>query len=160
MEFNYGAEKKKFEDAWKQLAITYAEAGMSPEAIQEMYEYDWDRFKAARVEALHTQELTLPPEMDDGTYPAESPLMDKFLPRLSNEYDTFGSHSRYWWLDELENPCLAVGVPALTTEEKELLTLVIIDRCSTREIARRMQLPQRTAARKLARVFSRFRQEP
>ena len=160
MEFNYGAEKKKFDAAWDKLAVTYSEAGMSPEAIQAMYEYDWDQFKAARVEALHTQEFTLPTEMEDGSYSPESPLMGEFLPQLSNAYDTFGSHSRYWWLEELENPCLTMGVPSLTSEEKELLTLVIIERCTTREIARRLRLSQRTAARKLDRVFSRFRQEP
>ena len=57
MTFNYTAEKKKFDKAWEKLAVTYAEAGMSPEAIQEMHDYDWNRFKAARVEALHTQEV-------------------------------------------------------------------------------------------------------
>ena len=40
MQFNYGYEKKKFDAAWKQLAKTYEEAGMSAEAIQAMYEYD------------------------------------------------------------------------------------------------------------------------
>lgn len=157
MEFNYGAEKKKFEDAWKQLAITYAEAGMSPEAIQEMYEYDWDRFKAARVEALHTQELPLPPEMDDGTYPAESPLMDKFLPRLSNEYDTLGCHSRYWWLEELTTPCLTVGVPLLSAEDKELLTLYVVDELTTREIAAMKKTNHTNIQRRLRKLFSLFR---
>ena len=157
MEFNYGAEKKKFEDTWKQLAISYAEAGMSPEALQEMYEYDWDRFKAARVEALHTQELTLPPEMDDGTYPAESPLMDKFLPRFSNEYDTLGCHSRYWWLEELTTPCLTIGVPLLSDEDKELLTLYVVDELTTREIAALMKTNHMNVQRRLRKLFSLFR---
>ena len=157
MEFNYGVEKKKFEDAWKQLAITYAEAGMSPEAIQEMYEYDWDQFKAARTEALHTQELTLPPETDDGTYPAESPLMDKFLPRLSNEYDTLGCHSRYWWLEELTTPCLTVGVPLLSDEDKELLTLYVVNELTTREIAVLKNTNHMNVQRRLRKLFSLFR---
>lgn len=160
MKFNYGAEKKKFDTAWAELAITYAEAGMSKEAIQEMYNYDWNRFRAARVEALHTQEFTPPCEMEDGSFAPESPLMDKFLPQLSCEYDTYGSHSRYWWLEELETPCLAIGVPALSAEDKELLTLVVIERCSTRDIAKRLRLSQRTVARKLAHVFLKFSQDP
>lgn len=160
MEFNYGTEKKKFDTAWAKLAITYVEAGMSPEAIQEMYDYDWNRFKAARIEALHTQEMTLPVEMEDESESPESPLAEHFPDQLCCAYDTFGSHSRYWWLDELENPCLAIGVPALTKAEKELLTLVIIEQCSTRDIARRLRLPQRTVAGKLARIFSHFSKEP
>lgn len=78
MEFNYGTEKKKFDTAWAKLAITYVEAGMSPEAIQEMYDYDWNRFKAARIEALHTQEMTLPVEMEDESESPESPLAEHF----------------------------------------------------------------------------------
>ena len=160
MTFNYTAEKKKFDKAWEKLAVTYAEAGMSPEAIQEMHDYDWNRFKEARVEALHTQEVPQPLEMYDGTFVAESPLMEKYLRNFSSDYDTYGSHSRYWWLEELENPCLTIGIPFLAPEEKELLTLVIVEQCTTREVARRLNLSQRAAARKLSRLFSRFRQDP
>lgn len=160
MKFNYGAEKKKFDAAWAKLAITYAEAGMSSEAIQEMHDYDWDRFKAARIEALHTQETTLPLDMEDESESPETPLMEHFSDQLCCEYDTFGSHSRYWWMEELENPCLVIGTSSLSAEEKELLTLVIIEQCNTRDIAGRLQLPQRTVAGKLARIFSRFSQEP
>ena len=52
MTFNYGAEKRKFEKVWAKLAKTYAEAGMEPEAIKAMYEFDWKIFKSERNEAL------------------------------------------------------------------------------------------------------------
>ena len=60
MTFNYGAEKRKFEKVWAKLAKTYAEAGMEPEAIKAMYEFDWKIFKSERNEALHTQEFAIP----------------------------------------------------------------------------------------------------
>lgn len=51
---------------------------MSPEAIQEMYDYDWNRFKAARIEALHMQEMTLPMDMEDKSESPETPPMERF----------------------------------------------------------------------------------
>ena len=92
MQFNYGYEKKKFDAAWKQLAKTYEEAGMSAEAIQAMYEYDWDAFKAARVEALHTQELDMEEHEDEDW---ESPLFKNYRDVISCEYDTFGSWPKF-----------------------------------------------------------------
>lgn len=159
MTFNYGTEKRKFEKVWAKLAKTYAEAGMEPEAIKAMYEFDWEIFKSERVEALHTQEFAIPESSDEEMDDCESPLYDKFLEQLSSEYDTYGSHSRYWWLDELSTPCLTIGVPALTVEDKELLTLYIVDGLTIREIARYLNLQKSTISERLQRIFSLFPSE-
>lgn len=159
MTFNYGAEKRKFEKAWSKLAKSYAEAGMESEAIKAMYEFDWEIFKIERNEALHTQEFAIPESSDEETGDCESPLYDKFLEQLSSEYDTYGSHSRYWWLDELTTPCLTIGVPALTVEDKELLTLYIVDGLTIREIARYLNLQKSTISERLQRIFSLFPSE-
>ena len=159
MTFNYAVEKRKFEKVWAKLAKTYAEAGMEPEAIKAMREFDWEIFKSERNEALHTQEFAIPESTDVEMDDCESPLYEKFLEQLSSEYDTYGSHSRYWWLDELTAPCLTIGVPALTLEDKELLTLYIVDRLTIREIARYLNLQKSTISEKLQRVFSLFPSE-
>lgn len=159
MTFNYGAEKRKFEKVWAKLAKTYAEAGMEPEAIKAMYEFDWEIFKSERNEALHTQEFAIPESANEEMDDCESPLYEKFLEQLSSEYDTFGSHSRYWWLEELTTPCLTIGVPALTLEDKELLTLYIVDGLTIREIARYLNLQKSTISERLQRIFSLFPSE-
>lgn len=159
MTFNYAVEKRKFEKVWEKLAKSYAEAGMEPEAIKAMREFDWEIFKSERNEALHTQEFAIPESTDEDTWDCESPLYDKFLEQLSSEYDTYGSHSRYWWLEELTTPCLTIGVPALTLEDKELLTLYIVDGLTIREIARYLNLQKSTISEKLQRVFSLFPSE-
>ena len=156
MTFNYGAEKRKFEKVWAKLAKTYAEAGMEPEAIKAMYEFDWEIFKSERNEALHTQEFAIPESSDEETDDCESPLYDKFMEQLSSEYDTYGSHSRYWWLDELTTPCLTIGIPALTMEDKELLTLYIMDELTVREIAEIQEKTKSSVERHLQRVFALF----
>ena len=159
MTFNYGAEKRKFEKVWAKLAKTYAEAGMEPEAIKAMYEFDWKIFKSERNEALHTQEFAIPESANEEMDDCESPLYEKFLEQLSSEYDTFGSHSRYWWLEELTTPCLTIGVPALTVEDKELLTLYIVDGLTIREIARYLNLQKSTISERLLRIFTLFPSE-
>ena len=159
MTFNYAVEKRKFEKVWAKLAKTYAEAGMEPEAIKAMYEFDWEIFKSERNEALHTQEFAIPESTNEEMDDCESPLYDKFLEQLSSEYDTYGSHSRYWWLEELTTPCLTIGVPALTLEDKELLTLYIVDGLTIREIARYLNLQKSTISERLQRIFSLFSSE-
>ena len=159
MTFNYAVEKRKFEKVWAKLAKTYAEAGMEPEAIKAMYEFDWEIFKSERIEALHTQEFAIPESTDEEMDDCESPLYEKFLEQLSSEYDTFGSHSRYWWLEELTTPCLTIGVPALTVEDKELLTLYIVDGLTIREIARYLNLQKSTISERLQRIFTLFPSE-
>ena len=156
MTFNYGAEKRKFEKAWSKLAKSYAEAGMESEAIKAMYEFDWEIFKSERIEALHTQEFAIPESSDEEMGDCESPLYEKYLEQLSSEYDTYGSHSRYWWFEELTTPCLTIGVPALTLEDKELLTLYIVDGLTIREIARYLNLQKSTISERLQRIFSLF----
>lgn len=158
MTFNYAVEKRKFEKVWEKLAKSYAEAGMEPEAIKAMYEFDWEIFKSERNEALHTQEFAMPESSDEEMDDCESPLYDKFLEQLSSEYDTYGSHSRYWWLEELTTSCLTIGVPALTVEDKELLTLYIVDGLTIREIARCLNLQKSTISERLQHIFTLFRQ--
>ena len=156
MTFNYAVEKRRFEKVWAKLEKTYAEAGMEPEAIKAMREFDWEIFKSERNEALHTQEFAIPESTDGDTGDCESPLYEKFLEQLSSEYDTYGSHSRYWWLEELTTPCLTIGVPALTMEDKELLTLYIVDELTVREIAEIQEKTKSSVERHLQRVFALF----
>ena len=56
MGFNYGFEKKNFDSQWAVIRKQYEDAGMSSEAIQAMYDYDWSVFNATRAYQNHTQE--------------------------------------------------------------------------------------------------------
>lgn len=153
MTFIYAREKKKFDAAWEQLAKTYAEAGMTPEAIQEIYEFDWNAFKAARIEARHSQEMDAE---DHEAEDWESPLFKNHQDAITCEYDTYGSHSRYWWLEEIENPCVVVGLPLLTDEDKEILTLFFVERCTETEIAHRFGTYPMKICRRLQKILNYF----
>ena len=58
--------------------------------IQEMHEYDWDLFKAARIEAMHTQDMGFHPEDDDDESMMDSPLLKKFFEQFTTQYDIGG----------------------------------------------------------------------
>ena len=76
MGFNYGLEKKNFDSQWAVTRKQYEDAGMSREAIQAMYDYDWSVFNANRSYQNHTQEIAAPSfEQSEESY---SPLMDKY----------------------------------------------------------------------------------
>ena len=119
-----------------------------------MYEYDWDVFKANRIEALHSQGITIP-DVDYEEY--EYPLVERLWDNFVNPYDTLGGHSRYWWLEELENPCLVIGVPLLSEEDKEILTLYLVEGYTEAEIAKRMDTYQVKISRRLQKIFSYFK---
>ena len=136
MEFNYTTERRrKFERNWAKTEALYRKHSMSEAAIQKMREYDWDLFKAARIEAMHTQEMGFYSDDDDDKSMMDSPLLKKFFEQFTTQYDTYGTHSRYWWLEELGDVRLVAVVPQLTTDDKELLTLYFVEQYTTREIA-------------------------
>ena len=81
MGFNYGLEKKNFDSQWAMTRKQYEDAGMSNEAIQAMYDYDWSVFNANRSYQNHTQEMAAPSfEQSEESY---SPLMNKYQEAVS-----------------------------------------------------------------------------
>ena len=89
----------------------------------------------------------------------ESPLFKSFRETSSCEYDVFGSHSRYWWLEEISNPSLTIGLGALTEDDKELLTLYIVEQKTECEIAKVIGVHHTTVSRRLQKIFSRFKRD-
>lgn len=57
MSFNYGREKRKFDQEWERLQAEYEAAGMDEASIQEMKLYDWKWFCSQRVYNDRTRPL-------------------------------------------------------------------------------------------------------
>lgn len=152
MGFNYGLEKKKFEAMWQKLEIIYAEAKFSPEGIAEMREYDWERFKERR--RYQTREQQLPGEgigdEDDGR---TSSLIKKFS-SLSYQFDETDFEDRFDWIQTIENPILARKLVTLTDDDKELLTLIVIDNLTHSEISARHGCTRQAISKRISRVKS------
>ena len=154
MTFIYSVERGLFEKNWAKTEALYREQGMSEEAIQAMREYDWDLFKAARINAMHTQDMGFQPDEDDESM--ESPLLGKFFDQLTNQYDTVGSHDRYWWLEELKDQRLVKGLAKLTDEDKELLTLIFAEGFTQRECAVKLHITQAAISYKIKDILGKF----
>ena len=45
MGFNYAKERRKFEAEWRKLRREYGQAGMAPDAIDALYDFDFDGFR-------------------------------------------------------------------------------------------------------------------
>ena len=111
MDFNYGLEKKNFDSQWAVTRKQYEDAGMSREAIQAMYDYDWSVFNANRSYQNHTQEMAAPSfEQSEESY---SPLMDKYQKAISVTDHYCETKSCITWIGEIENERLLAALENL-----------------------------------------------
>ena len=136
MKFNYGLEKKHFEENWTKLRKEYREAGMDEESIQAMYEYDWEDFKRERTWCRHNIYL-------DGMYTAGSfdndvtdegmhPLLLYYQERMSVEMDPIGEI--FGWMEEIEDPVLYEAIQNLNADQKNILTMRVFEEMTLKEI--------------------------
>ena len=140
--WNDGYERRKFEARQKKQAEEYRALGMTEEQIKEMYEFDLEQYKSDRRYHMHTQPFTSS-DFDDGEDDdSESTLLNKFFDELTLTIDSRSEQSRYWWIEEIDNPKLAETIKTLSPEQIELLTLVVIDRYGQTEIAEIMGVSQ------------------
>ena len=134
MGFNYGLEKKNFDSQWAVTRKQYEDAGMSSEAIQAMYDYDWSVFNATRAYQNHMQEMAAPSfEQSEESY---SPLMDKYREAISVTDTYHETKSRFAWIGEIEDENLLSALEKLSDDDLEILTLYIYECYSTVELSK------------------------
>ena len=133
MGFNYGLEKKNFDSQWAVTRKQYEDAGMSSEAIQAMYDYDWSVFNATRAYQNHTQEIAAPSfEQSEESY---SPLMDKYQKAISVTDHYCETMSCVTWIGEIENERLLAALENLSELDLKILTLYVYVGYTESEIA-------------------------
>ena len=133
MGFNYGLEKKNFDSQWAVTRKQYEDAGMSSEAIQAMYDYDWSIFNATRAYQNHTQEIAAPSfEQSEESY---SPLMDKYREAISVTDTYHETKSRFTWIGEIENERLLSALESLSELDLKILTLYVYAGYTESEVA-------------------------
>lgn len=150
MGFNYGLEKKNFDRQWAMLRKQYEDAGMSIEAIQTMYEYDWSVFNAARSYQNHTQEITAPSfEQGEESY---SPLMNKYQEAVSVTDTYRETKSRFAWIGEIENERLLAALESLSELDLKILTLYVYAGYTESEIASALESKRITIHKRIERM--------
>lgn len=132
MKFNYAAEKIKFDREQELLAKQYREAGMSEEAIQEMYAYDYELFKKQRVFCQHNQYLDVDSSFVDSE---RSSLLAKFMHEMSTEMSFAKEDERNSWIEDVTDEHLYELLHNLKEADLELITMLVIEGYTVVEVA-------------------------
>ena len=152
MSWNNGYETKKFEARQKKQAEEYRALGMTEEQIQAMYEFDLEQFKSERRHRMHTQPLQVEEFEDNDADESDNTLLNEFFDELTCTIETSGDKSRYWWIEEIDNPQLAKRIKMLTKDDLELITQSVIDGYSQTELAAIYGIAQKNISKKLKRI--------
>ena len=152
MGWNNAYERKKFDERQKKQAEEYRALGMTEEQIQAMYEFDLEQFKSERRHRMHTQSLQVEEFEENDADESDNTLLNEFFDELTCTIETSGDKSRYWWIEEIDNPVLVRNIKNLSIEQLELLTLVVIDNYGQAEIAELMKVSQSAISQRLATI--------
>ena len=128
----------------------YEDAGMSSEAIQAMYDYDWSVFNANRSYQNHTQEMAAPSfEQSEESY---SPLMNKYQEAVSVTDTYHETKSCFAWIGEIENEQLLTALETLKTEDLEIITMYAYEGYDITEISKVYGVSRPTISIKIKRI--------
>ena len=157
MSWNDGYERRKFEARQKKQAEEYRALGMSEEQIQIMYEFDLEQFNSNRSYYSHTQSF-IPDDFDESEDDDEKlSIFEKFKDVLTISIEDSSDKSRYWWIEEIDEPETVKKIKSLSERDLEILTLMVIDELTHEEIAKIMGVCVRTIERVNARFKNLFK---
>lgn len=159
MSWNDGYERKMFAKRQKKQAEEYRTLGMTEEQIKEMYEFDLEQFKSERRHRMHTQPLQVEEFEENDADESDNTLLNEFFDELTCTIETSGDKSRYWWVEEIDDPETVRKIKSLSERDLKILTLMVIDELKNKEIAQMTGIPLRTVERKKAlfkNLFKKF----
>ena len=145
MGFNYGREKRKFDQEWERLQAEYEAAGMDEASIQEMKQYDWKWFCSQRV--YNYRARPLPSECFQEAAGPSAPLY-----KCDSFHTDGGFQGRYGWILDVEDEGLSQRLQKLAPEDLELLTLLLIDGYRQADVARMLGCSRSAVSQRLKKI--------
>lgn len=133
MGYNYSREKRKFDAEWKKKEEWYRESGMSEEAIQEIFAYDWAEFNSTRKFYRYMEDV------DVEHIPEKS--CDILETALAND-----------WTELFDSPEILRRIRQLPTDYIEIIEMLYFENLTQREIAERMSCSQQNIAKKIEKI--------
>lgn len=149
MGFYYATERKRFEQEWAKLRKEYEAAGMPSETIQLLYEFDLEFFRSQRTYENHTQVMPSEYISDDGV--DHSTLFRKFA-NSTVTFDEADFFDRYAWVDTIEDQRLVLALRQLSDEDLELLTFLVLEEHTQRELAEKLGCTQEAVSKRYIRI--------
>ena len=137
MGYNYSREKRKFDAEWKKKEVWYHASGMSEEAIQEIFTYDWAEFNATRKFYRYMEDV------DVERIPEKS--CDILESALSKE-----------WPELLDSPETVRKIRKLPADYIKIIEMLYFENLTQREIAERMSCSQQNIAKKIEKIKKSF----
>ena len=116
MHFNDGYERKKFIKEHEKMRKEYRKAGMSDDKIDEIFLYDWDRYKEQRNHCLHNRHIAENEEFES------SGIEDEIYLRADN------------WHQAIENVNLYSAIMSLNDEQRLIIWLYAFEELTQQEI--------------------------
>lgn len=153
MSWNNGYERRKFEQVQKAQAKEYRKCGMNEEQIRAMYLQDLQEYRNNRIYAIHIQSIE---ELESDGEESRNALHKKFLLSMTCTMD-MSECGRYGWIDAMENTALYGAISKLTTDQKELLTLLYCDGYTQTEVAALLHSNLLAINKRVSRLQNRIR---
>lgn len=116
MHFNDGYERKKFIKEHEKMRKEYRKARMSDDKIDEIFLYDWDRYKEQRNHCLHNRHIAENEEFES------SGIEDEIYLRADN------------WHQAIENVNLYSAIMSLNDEQRLIIWLYAFEGLMQQEI--------------------------
>ena len=133
MGYNYSREKRKFDAEWKKKEEWYRESGMSEEAIQEIFTYDWAEFNSTRRFYRYMEDVDV-----------------ERIPEKSG--DILEAALAKDWTELLDSPEMLRKIRKLPAGYIEIIDMLYFEKLTQREIAERMSCSQQNIAKKIEKI--------
>ena len=133
MGYNYSREKRKFDAEWKKKEEWYRESGMSEEAIQEIFAYDWAEFNSTRKFYRYMEDVDV-----------------ERVPKKSCDILEFALAKD--WTELLDSPEMLRKIRKLPADYIEIIEMLYFENLTQREIAERMSCSQQNIAKKIEKI--------
>ena len=154
MAWNNSYETKKSNKEQEKIAAKCRAAGMSEEAIAEMYQFDLEVLHSTRRFYEHNQQI--PPNIFDTDDEGLCPLNDKFLERMSTTIELSDMKSRYWWIEDLDDPRLVKAIQLLPKEDLDLITFYVFEDFTQDEVSMKLGISQRAVSKRINKLKNYF----
>lgn len=151
---NKGYSYKKFRKEQELKQKEYQKAGMSKYQIEQIFQFDKEQFLEELRYSKHTQPFPYNNAFDDDD--GNNPLLKHFTEELTVEITEYDA-SRFAWVKTIENDAIYEIVSNLSLFELELITLIVFEGYSQKEVANLYHVGQSCISKKLRKVFNAFK---
>lgn len=147
MSFNYRNAQKKFEKDWNRIRKEYMDAGMAEDAIEAMYQFDWDVLMRQQRTFIYHNQLIDEFEVNEEEAIERTALELEISEKIVHEEWMFSD-----WKEEVQEEALYRALQELNESDMELITLYAIEGFSLTEIAKKYHVTEQAISKRMIRI--------